>query len=116
MSALAVLTLMVALDGTILAVPLPTIAQKLHGTAIESFWAGTSFLLCSTVVEPNSASLSHIFGRMPVIMASVMLFFVGVMLAGTAKNFAMLLAGRSMQGLGGGGMYTFSPLLWNSVY
>ena len=47
--ALAVLTLMVALDGTSISVALPIIARTLHGTAIEAFWAGTSFLLTSTV-------------------------------------------------------------------
>src|SRR4051812_2831249 len=45
--ALAVLTLMVALDGTSISVALPIIARKLHGSAIEAFWAGTSFLLTS---------------------------------------------------------------------
>jgi hypothetical protein len=103
MLALATLTLMIALDGTILAVAIPTISHELHGTSLESFWAGTSFLLCSTVVQPLSASLSHIFGRMPVTLASVNLFLVGILLAGLSKSFGMLLAGRSVQGLGGGG-------------
>jgi len=47
--AFAVLTLMVAIDSTSLSVALSVIAQKLDGTAIEAFWAGTSFLLASTV-------------------------------------------------------------------
>ena len=106
MLALAVLTLMVALDGTILAVALPTIASERHGTPIESYWAGTSFLLTSTVVQPNCALLSHIFGRMPVTMVSVLLFFIGIMMAGTAKSFTLLLAGRSIQGFGGGGVFS----------
>ena len=37
MLALATLTLMVALDGTILAVALPTTSHELHRTALESF-------------------------------------------------------------------------------
>ncbi len=107
MLALATLTLMVALDGTILAVALPTISHELGGTALQSFWAGTSFLLCSAVVQPLSASLSHIFGRMPITLGSVVLFLVGVLLAGLSKSFAMLLSGRSIQGLGGGGKFIF---------
>ncbi|KAJ4526078.1 hypothetical protein HRR83_001267 [Exophiala dermatitidis] len=102
-TALAVLTLMVALDGTSFSVALPVIAKKLHGTAIEAFWVGTSFLLASTVFQPNYGSFSHIFGRMPVIMVSIALFFIGVMMAGMAKNFDLLLAGRTIQGIGGGG-------------
>lgn len=102
-AALAVLTLMVALDGTSISVALPIIARKLQGSAIEAFWAGTSFLLASTVFQPNIASFSHIFGRVPVIMVSLVFFFIGVMMAALANNFTILLTGRSLQGIGGGG-------------
>jgi MFS family permease len=110
-AALAVLTLMVALDGTSISVALPVIAKKLHGTAIEAFWAGTSFLLASTVFQPNFASFSHIFGRMPVIMVSIILFFVGVMMAALSNDFGLLLAGRSIQGIGGGGIIAMTEIV-----
>jgi MFS family permease len=102
---------MVALDGTSISVALPIIAKKLNGTAIEAFWAGTSFLLASTVFQPNFASFSHIFGRMPVIMVSIAFFFVGVMMAALANDFGVLLAGRSIQGIGGGGMFFIRHLV-----
>lgn len=41
---LAIITLAVALDATTISVALPIIAQDINGTAIEAFWAGTSFL------------------------------------------------------------------------
>ncbi|KAI1614407.1 DNA repair protein RAD50 [Exophiala viscosa] len=110
-AALSVLTLMVALDGTSISVALPIIAKKLHGSAIEAFWAGTSFLLASTVFQPNFASFSHIFGRMPVIMVSITLFFVGVMMAALSNNFGLLLAGRSVQGIGGGGIIAMTEIV-----
>ena len=103
-ASLCVLTLMVALDGTSISVALPKIAKRLHGTAIEAFWAGTSFLLASTVFQPNFASFSHIFGRMPVILVAVTLFLAGVLMAALANSFSVLLAGRTIQGIGGGGM------------
>lgn len=62
-SSLSTLTLAVAFDATTLSVALPTISQALHGTALEAFWSGTSFLLSSTVLQPSIASLSNIFGR-----------------------------------------------------
>lgn len=110
-AALSVLTLMVALDGTSISVALPIIAKKLHGTAIEAFWAGTSFLLASTVFQPNFASFSHIFGRMPVIMVSIALFFVGVMMAALSNDFGLLLAGRTVQGIGGGGIIAMTEIV-----
>ena len=108
---LAVITLMVALDGTSISVALPIIARKLHGTAIQAFWAGTSFLLCSTVLQPTFASFSHIFGRKPVLLISITFFFVGVLLGALANNFTVLLVGRSIQGIGGGGIIALTEII-----
>lgn len=110
-SALAVLTLMVALDGTSISVALPTIADKLHGSALEAFWAGTSFLLASTVFQPTFASLSHIFGRMPMVMAAIALFMAGVLMAALAHDFTLLLAGRTVQGVGGGAIIALTEII-----
>ena len=57
------ITLAAALDATSLSIALPILTRKLHGTAIEAFWAGTSFLLTSAVSRPVIAGLSHVFGR-----------------------------------------------------
>ncbi|KAL2374278.1 MFS multidrug transporter, variant [Blastomyces gilchristii SLH14081] len=108
---LAVLTLMVALDGTSISVALPIIAMQLKGTAIEAFWSGTSFLLCSTVFQPNFASFSNIFGRKPMILVSLTLFFVGTLIAGLSNNFTNMLVGRSIQGVGGGGLIALTEIV-----
>ncbi|PGH12242.1 hypothetical protein AJ79_04422 [Helicocarpus griseus UAMH5409] len=108
---LSVLTLMVALDGTSISVALPIIATKLRGTAIESFWSGTSFLLCSTVFQPNFASFSNIFGRKPVVLVAIAFFFVGTLIAGLANNFTNMLVGRSIQGIGGGGIIAITEVI-----
>ncbi|KAJ5520953.1 Major facilitator superfamily domain general substrate transporter, partial [Penicillium fimorum] len=121
---LSVLTLMAALDGTSLSVALPEIAKELNGTAIEAFWSGTSFLLCSTVFQPSFASFSNIFGRRPMIMISLFLFCVGAVIAAIANNFTYMLVGRSIQGVGGGGLISLSeviitdlvPLRWRGQY
>lgn len=102
---LAILNLICAIDATILAVALPTIATSLKGTtAIQAFWCGTSFLLCSTVFQPTWASFSHIIGRKSVLLTALFLFFVGTIVASVANNVGELLVGRSIQGVGGGGL------------
>ncbi|KAJ5900016.1 hypothetical protein N7495_004760 [Penicillium taxi] len=121
---LSVLTLMAALDGTSLSVALPTIAEALDGTAIEAFWSGTSFLLASTVFQPSFASFSNIFGRRPMILLAILFFCVGAILCAIAKNFTYMLVGRSIQGVGGGGILALSeviitdivPLRWRGQY
>ncbi|KAI4098058.1 MAG: hypothetical protein L6R37_006697 [Teloschistes peruensis] len=108
---LAVITMMVALDGTSISVALPVISSKLRGTAIEAFWAGTSFLLCSTIFQPSFASFSHIFGRRPMIMTGLVFFLAGAIVAATSHNFGVLLAGRSLQGIGGGSLIALTEIV-----
>ncbi len=86
-------------------------ARALKGTAIEAFWAGTSFLLCSTVFQPSFAELSHIFGRKPLVMVALIFFLIGAIVAATANGFGRLLVGRSLQGVGGGGIIALTEIL-----
>lgn len=88
-----------------------TIATALHGTATEAFWAGTSFLLASTVFQPTFASLSNIFGRIPLIVTSLLLFLVGTLVAALSREFFVLLIGRTLQGLGGGGLQSITEVV-----
>jgi MFS family permease len=102
---------LIIVHSTSISVALPIIAKKLNGTAIEAFWAGTSFLLTSTVFQPNYASFSHIFGRKPMVLVAITFFFIGVMIAAFANNFALLLIGRSLQGVGGGGIIALTEII-----
>ncbi|KAI9714214.1 MAG: hypothetical protein M1812_006435 [Candelaria pacifica] len=108
---LSVISLMAALDATSLSVALSIIAAKLRGTAIEAFWAGTSFLLTSTVFQPSFASFSHIFGRKPLVLVALAFFTVGAIVAAVANNFTTLLVGRSLQGIGGGGILVLTEII-----
>ena len=100
--ALAVLSFMVALDGTSISVAMPIIAQDLNASAIETFWLGTSFLLSSTVTQPVYTGLSYIFGRKPLLLIALAFFLTGTLVGATAKNITVALVGRSVQGAGGG--------------
>ncbi|KAI9791161.1 MAG: hypothetical protein M1833_001571 [Piccolia ochrophora] len=110
-SGLAVVTLAAALDATSLGVALPIMSNTLHGTALEAFWSGTSFLLTSTVFQPVLGALSHIFGRKPFVLGSVAIFAVGCIIAAVANNFTVILVGRAIQGVGGGGIIVLTEIL-----
>jgi EmrB/QacA subfamily drug resistance transporter len=112
---LMIINLAAALDATSLSVALPIIAQKLNGSAIEAFWAGTSFLLTSTVLQPIFASFSHIFGRKPILMLSLVFFAAGAILCALSKNFTHMLVGRSIQGVGGGGIIVLTDIIITDI-
>ncbi|MCJ1246345.1 hypothetical protein MMC30_003552 [Trapelia coarctata] len=108
---LCTITLAAALDATTISVALPIIAQAINGTAIEAFWSGTSFLLTSTVFQPVFASFSHIFGRKPLLITALAFFTAGAIICAVCTNFTVLLAGRSLQGIGGGGIIALTEIV-----
>lgn len=108
---LSIITLTAALDATSLSVALPIITDVLGGTAIEAFWSGTSFLLTSTVLQPTFASMSQIFGRKPLLYVALAFFAVGALLAGISNHFTLMLVGRSLQGVGGGGIIALTEII-----
>lgn len=87
------------------------ISAKLNGSALEAFWAATSYLLTSTVFQPTIASFSNVFGRRWVATAAVTIFLLGLLLCGLAQNFTLLIAGRAVQGIGGGGIVVLTQLI-----
>ncbi|KAG5291956.1 MFS multidrug transporter [Histoplasma ohiense] len=109
------LYLMIALDSTIIVPVLPTIASDLNGTAVEAVWAGTSFLLTYAIFQPFIAAVSDIFGRREVMLASVSLFTAGSLIACLAQNFSMLLTGRSIQGVGAGGVFVLGYVILTDI-
>ena len=111
MATMAVSCLTVALDATILVPVLPTLATELDGSATEAFWAGTSYLLASAVVQPFIAALSEIFGRREATLMSLTLFAIASIICGVAHSFRTLLTGRVFQGIGGGGIICQSQIV-----
>jgi MFS family permease len=112
MFSIAFISLVVALDATILVSVLPTLAIDLHGYAEEAFWAGTSYLLSSAVFQPFIHDLSDIFGRQKLVQSSLVCFTAGSIICARAGNFRVLLAGRCLKGIGGGGIITMGQVVF----
>src|SRR5262249_45990078 len=92
-----------ALDQTIVATALPTIARQFHDVSSLS-WVITAYLLASTAVAPVFGTLSDIYGRRALIIAALSLFIAGSVMCALAPSLPVLILGRGLQGLGGGGI------------
>ena len=95
--------LLAALDQTIVATALPTIAGDLHGLSHLS-WVVTAYLLASTVSTPLWGKLGDMYGRKQFFQAAIVIFLIGSALSGLAHSMVELIAFRAVQGLGGGGL------------
>ncbi len=95
--------------------PLQPIASDLHGTTIDTFWIGTSYLLTQSVLQPLIVSLSDVFGRRLFYLISLGFFTIGTLLCCRSQNFTELLAGRSIQGVGGGGILALGLVILTDI-
>ena len=98
-----------ALELTAISTALPTIAHDLH--ADDFVWVGSAYTLSSTAFLPMSGGLAQIFGRRPALLSCLALFALGSGICGGASNMSMLIAGRTVQGLGGGGVQSLSAIV-----
>ena len=96
-----------ALDQTIVATAIRTIADDLKGLD-EQAWATTAYLITSTIVTPLYGKLSDIYGRKPFFIAAISIFIFGSILCTFADSMLQLAAFRAVQGLGAGGLFSLA--------
>ena len=92
-----------ALDQTIVAPALPTIGASV-GNAEYLSWIVTAYLLTATAVTPLCGKLADISGRRPVIFGAIGIFVAGSIISALARSMFVLVIGRAIQGVGGGGL------------
>ena len=95
--------LLSALDQTIVSTAMPQIVKDLNGLEHLS-WVFTGYLLAATIATPIYGKLSDLYGRKTYFMAAVVIFLVASALAGQSHSMFQLIAFRTLQGIGGGGI------------
>nr|KMM63826.1 hypothetical protein CPAG_00180 [Coccidioides posadasii RMSCC 3488] len=108
--ALCLTTFLSSLDTSILSTALPTISKELNSGTMY-IWITNAYLFSSTVVQPLFGQTSNIFGRRSLMILSVVFFALGSGLAGGANGNTMLIVGRTVQGIGGGGIGTLVDII-----
>ncbi|KAK5661138.1 hypothetical protein OQA88_11028 [Cercophora sp. LCS_1] len=100
---LCVMGILSSLENTVVTTSLPFIVDELE-LGENYIWVNNVFFLTSAAIQPLFGQLANIFGRRYVTLAIVALFTLGSGIAGGATNGATLIAGRALQGMGGGGI------------
>ena len=84
-------------------------------TSLRSFsnfsWLTTTYVLGSSISQVLSGHLTDIFGRRKGLMVCYSLFALGTLLCGLASNLPMFLAGRVLQGIGGGSVCSITSFV-----
>ncbi|KAJ7074727.1 MFS general substrate transporter [Mycena amicta] len=101
-----------ALELTTVSTALPTIAAAIHLSSQPGFlWVGTAYSLASTALLPLSGGLAEIFGRRPAMLLAIGCFALGSTLCGSTSTASVMLVGRAVQGLGGGGIRALAVIV-----
>ncbi|HLJ04215.1 MAG TPA: MFS transporter [Solirubrobacteraceae bacterium] len=111
---LVLVMLLAALDQTIVATALPTIAGDFGGLSHIS-WVVSAYLLASTAATPLYGKLGDLYGRKIVLQSAVLLFLAGSALCGAAQSMTELIVFRAVQGLGGGGLIVLTQAVVGDV-
>ena len=95
------------LSETVTATALPTIVGDLGGVD-HMQWVTTAYILASTIMMPVYGKLGDLFGRKHLFIVALSVFIVGSATCGLAPSMDGLIAGRAVEGLGGGGLIILS--------
>ncbi len=106
---------MASMESTVVATAMPTIVSQLGGLATYS-WVFSAYLLASTTTVPIFGKLSDLYGRRPVYAVAMALFLVGSLLCGQAHSMGQLIAFRTLQGLGAGGVLPLAFIIVGALF
>ena len=113
--ALALVTALAALEGTIVSTAMPTIIGDLNGLSLYS-WVFSLYLLTATVTMPLYGRLADIHGRRRILLVAIVLFVTGAVACALARTMPQLIAARGLQGLGAGGLVPVAMIVVADLY
>lgn len=94
-----------ALDQTIIATLLTTVGNKFNDFD-KIGWLASGFLISMAVLVAAWGKLGIIFGRKNTMIVAIILFEAGSLMCALANNMNVLIGGRVLAGIGGGGIQT----------
>ena len=85
---------------TMLIPAIPNLIKEFDISYGMSSWVFTSYLISGAVMTPIAGSLSDIYGKKKVLLVIMMMYVIGIAIAGFSTNMLMLIIARTIQGIG----------------
>ena len=89
---------------------------ELGTTLDEIAWVSTGYIVANVIVLPLTSWLSARFGRRNYYTGSIILFTTASFLCGNAASLQTLVAGRVIQGIGGGALISTAQAILFDVF
>jgi MFS family permease len=91
---------MVMYAETMLIPAIPNLIKDFDISYGMSSWILTSFLIAGAVMTPIAGNLSDIYGKKRVLLIIMMIYVIGVSMAGFSTDILTLILARTIQGIG----------------
>ena len=98
--AVAFALFMIMLDNTVVNVALPSIQRTLNAGISELEWVVSAYALTFAVLLLSGGKLADMFGRRRIFLLGLGVFALSSLFCGLASSAGMLIAARSVQGIG----------------
>lgn len=95
---LAMLMALLPLSTDMYLPSLPSILTGLQATPVSVQWTLSALMIGMAVGQIVSGPLSDVYGRKPVLMAGLLLFFLATIMCALAPNIEVLITGRALAG------------------
>lgn len=103
-----------AVDGTIFATLSGQISSEFKSLSLMS-WLATAYLIANAAFQPISGRMTDLFGRGPGLVFSNIMFAAGNLICGLAQTGEIMILGRVVAGIGGGGLMSISTFLGSDL-
>ena len=97
---LSCLATMVMYAETMLIPAIPDLIKEFHVSYSMSSWILTAYLITGAVMTPIAGKLSDIYGKKRILLFIMIIYAIGVSIAGFATNIYFLMFARAIQGIG----------------
>jgi len=94
------ITTMTMYAETMLIPAIPDLLKDFHVSYSISSWILTAYLTTAAVMTPIAGKLSDIYGKKKVLLTIMLIYAIGVSMAGFSTNIYFLLITRAIQGFG----------------
>jgi EmrB/QacA subfamily drug resistance transporter len=106
--------IMAGVEGTIVATAQRAIGADLGGLRQIS-WIFTGYLLGQAASTPLWGKLGDLLGRKRLYQLAIAVFIGGAIVSGTSVSMSMLIVGRTIQGIGAGGLFSLSMAIMGDL-
>ncbi|KAL9004655.1 MAG: hypothetical protein Q9188_002546 [Gyalolechia gomerana] len=103
-----------AVDATVIATLSAPISGSFHSLSLLS-WLASAYLIANAALQPLSGRLTDILGRRTGLVFSNIFFAAGNLICGLAQDEWVMILGRVVAGMGGGGLTAISTFVGSDL-